>query len=121
MKLSTLFVSTSFVSSALAASCWGTMPSGVNPGNEVWTARSKLCNGSRTAPPNQSLVICSAYLHITSYENLYPSHSNAGTGGCWDATENIINQCLLNGYSHGSFSYNSNTWTMSATSAWAAC
>ncbi|KAA8895433.1 hypothetical protein FN846DRAFT_339187 [Sphaerosporella brunnea] len=85
---------------AFAADCsganWGQPDMGL-----YWTVREVVCNcfGSGQTSCN--------------YDNQYVSFSFTGatpsTQLCWDSTENVINQCISNGWQIGTYIYSGTT------------
>ncbi|KAF4336882.1 hypothetical protein FBEOM_9262 [Fusarium beomiforme] len=100
MQLINLYALTVFATSALAADCFGN-------GNEYitrfisayWGAREKMCSNSACAYQQDCTVYNSATAYLGYNAVVTVELKRKNTGGkkgfkdCWDATEDIINQC----------------------------
>ncbi|KAI6762223.1 hypothetical protein HG531_002776 [Fusarium graminearum] len=99
ITLSTLF----FIASALAADCSGNSNSRLEEFKDAyWSAREKMCSNSDCT--YQAACTISAQKSVGSSwakTTVVAELKRKNTGGkkgfkdCWDATEDIINQCVI--------------------------
>ncbi|RFN53941.1 hypothetical protein FIE12Z_1688 [Fusarium flagelliforme] len=111
MKLSTLAL---FINGALAADCLGSRQSnGISDKHQqaYWDARAKMCSNSDCAFQQPCTTYASrtgGFISVALNVKLQRKNtaSYPGFGDCWDATENIIQQCMQNGYLTGTWEAN---------------
>ncbi|CAG1987931.1 unnamed protein product [Fusarium graminearum] len=99
ITLSTLF----FIASALAADCSGNSNSRLEEFKEAyWSAREKMCSNSdctyqAACTINAQKSVGSSWAKTTVVAELKRKNTGGKKGfkDCWDATEDIINQCVI--------------------------
>ncbi|KAJ4250147.1 hypothetical protein NW762_011958 [Fusarium torreyae] len=101
MQLKNLYALTLFASSAFAADCFGNVQSGISKwGDAYWDARQKMCSNSDCGYQQGCTTSGSKTLQGIAKITVNVALSRKNTGNhkgfkdCWDATENIINQCV---------------------------
>ncbi|KAI5460799.1 hypothetical protein BGZ63DRAFT_445723 [Mariannaea sp. PMI_226] len=102
MKLANLSVLGAFVASATAADCLGATGQDLSGLSDAfWEARQNMCGNSQCAyqqPCKTTATRTTISAGITYRLSVSISRKNIGnTKGftnCWDATEDIINQCV---------------------------
>ncbi|CEF76349.1 hypothetical protein SNK03_004306 [Fusarium graminearum] len=108
MKIVNLSALVLFANGAMAADCLGWKTSGSMDKflSAFWEAREKMCSNSDCALQQPCTTRASKTAGILQSKiNVSIKRQNtAGKPGfkdCWDATENIIEQCSRNGYLDG--------------------
>ncbi|RGP74501.1 hypothetical protein FLONG3_6060 [Fusarium longipes] len=101
MHLVNLSALTLLASSALAADCFGNRQDGISQFQDAyWDARSKMCGNTGCGYQQSCTTQGSKTLQGLAKITVNVSLSRKNTGDkkgfkdCWDATENIINQCV---------------------------
>ncbi|KAF4333639.1 hypothetical protein FBEOM_12539 [Fusarium beomiforme] len=120
MQLINLATLTLFASSTLAADCFGNSYKGLNDWRDAyWDARQKMCSNSDCAYQQECTTTGSKTLQGLAKVTVKVSLSRKNTGGkkgfkdCWDATENIINQCVRDqSQLSGTWEYNGQLYQM---------
>ncbi|RGP72368.1 hypothetical protein FLONG3_6764 [Fusarium longipes] len=120
MKLINLSTLALLVNGALAADCLGTPQSGgISDKHQqaYWDARDKMCSNRDCAYQQPCTTYASktaGFLQMTLNVVLKRKNtaSKAGFKDCWDATENIIQQCMRNGYLYGTWEANGQLYQM---------
>ncbi|KAM0540699.1 hypothetical protein ACHAO7_010985 [Fusarium culmorum] len=108
MKIVNLSALVLFTNGALAADCLGWKTNGSMDKflSAFWEAREKMCSNSDCAlqQPCTTKASKTAGLLQNTINVSIKRQNTAGKPGfkdCWDATENIIQQCTKNGYLDG--------------------
>ncbi|KAF5571702.1 hypothetical protein FPHYL_236 [Fusarium phyllophilum] len=101
MQLINLSALALFATSALAADCFGNRQDGIEKFEQAyWDARQKMCSNSDCTYQQGCTTRGSKTLKGIASITVNVELSRKNTGGkkgfkdCWDATENIINQCV---------------------------
>ncbi|KAF5538140.1 hypothetical protein FNAPI_11228 [Fusarium napiforme] len=101
MQLINLSALALFATSALAADCFGNRQDGIEKFEQAyWDARQKMCSNSDCTYQQGCTTRGSKTLKGLASITVNVELSRKNTGGkkgfkdCWDATENIINQCV---------------------------
>ncbi|KAI1062464.1 hypothetical protein LB506_006329 [Fusarium annulatum] len=101
MQLFNLSTIALFATSALAADCFGNSQKGIQDFQDAyWQARQKMCSNSDCAYQQGCTTKGSKTIKGLISLTVTAELSRKNTGGkkgfkdCWDATENIINQCV---------------------------
>ncbi|PNP86021.1 hypothetical protein FNYG_01077 [Fusarium nygamai] len=101
MQLINLSALALFATSALAADCFGNRQDGIEKFEQAyWDARQKMCSNSDCTYQQGCTTRGSKTLRGIASITVNVELSRKNTGGkkgfkdCWDATENIINQCV---------------------------
>ncbi|KAF4501503.1 hypothetical protein FAGAP_2296 [Fusarium agapanthi] len=114
MQLINLSALALFASSALAADCFGNSQDGIEKFEQAyWDARQKMCSNSDCTYQQSCTTRGSKTLKGIASITVNVELSRKNTGGkkgfkdCWDATENIINQCVKETHQlSGTWEYN---------------
>ncbi|KAM0226766.1 hypothetical protein ACHAPO_012100 [Fusarium lateritium] len=114
MKLISLSALVLFANGALAADCIGSKQSGgISDKHQqaYWEAREKMCSNSDCAlqQPCTTYASRTAGFISTTLNVVLKRQNTASKPGfkdCWDATENIIQQCMRGGYLTGTWEAN---------------
>ncbi|KAF5228944.1 hypothetical protein FAUST_10743 [Fusarium austroamericanum] len=107
MQIVNLAALSVFIASSLAADCYGTEGIASRFIEGYWDARQKMCSNTECAYQQPCTVTTwKKYTAIgSSTIKIEISRKNtagkAGFKDCWDATENIINQCIRDGDVYG--------------------
>ncbi|CAG1962934.1 unnamed protein product [Fusarium graminearum] len=123
MKFTTLSTLAFFLNGALAADCIGTKQrNGISDKHmeAYWEVREKMCSNSDCASQQPCTTYASrtgGFITITLNAELKRKNtaSKQGYKDCWDATENIIQQCMKNGYLTGTWEANGQLYQLSGT------
>ncbi|EWG41567.1 hypothetical protein FVEG_03654 [Fusarium verticillioides 7600] len=101
MQLINLSALALFATSTLAADCFGNRQDGIEKFEQAyWDARQKMCSNSDCAYQQGCTTRGSKTLKGLASITVNVELSRKNTGGkigfkdCWDATENIITQCV---------------------------
>ncbi|KAM6517234.1 hypothetical protein FSOLCH5_008197 [Fusarium solani] len=101
MQIVNLSALSLFVTSAFAADCFGNTQSGISKwADAYWDARAKMCGNTdceyQKDCTTRSSKTIKGLASITVNVALSRKHTGSQKGfkDCWDATENIINQCV---------------------------
>ncbi|EYB25404.1 hypothetical protein FG05_30436 [Fusarium graminearum] len=103
MQILNLAALSAFIGSTLAADCYGTEGIASRFIEGYWDARQKMCSNTECAYQQPCTVTTwKKYTAIgsTTIKIEISRKNTAGKAGfkdCWDATENIINQCIRDG------------------------
>ncbi|KAL7759412.1 hypothetical protein ACKLNR_009502 [Fusarium oxysporum f. sp. zingiberi] len=103
-----------FATSALAADCFGNRQDGIERFEQAyWDARQKMCSNSDCTYQQGCTTRGSKTIKGLASITVNVELSRKNTGGkkgfkdCWDATENIINQCVKGTHQlSGTWEYN---------------
>ncbi|KAF4429407.1 hypothetical protein FACUT_9150 [Fusarium acutatum] len=114
MQLINLSALALFATSALAADCFGNRQDGIEKFEQAyWDARQKMCSNSDCTYQQGCTTRGSKTLKGIASITVNVELSRKNTGGkkgfkdCWDATENIINQCVKGTHQlSGTWEYN---------------
>ncbi|KAF4948994.1 hypothetical protein FGADI_9279 [Fusarium gaditjirri] len=114
MQLINLSALALFATSALAADCFGNRQDGIEKFEQAyWDARQKMCSNSDCTYQQGCTTRGSKTLKGLASITVNVELSRKNTGGrkgfkdCWDATENIINQCVKGTHQlSGTWEYN---------------
>ncbi|KAJ6443195.1 Sulfite reductase [Purpureocillium lavendulum] len=124
MKLISATVVSVLAATALGADCFGQPQSdlGKTFGDAYWDARAKMCGNSDDCHYQKDCTTYSAktvqgLIKLTTHVSI-KRQKLGGTGGfkdCWDATEDIINQCIYGtGQMSGTWAYNGQLYQISS-------
>ncbi|KAF4466936.1 hypothetical protein FALBO_6204 [Fusarium albosuccineum] len=119
MQIANFSVLTMFVASAFAADCFGKSQSGLSNWDEAyWIAREKMCSNKDCAFQQDCTTTASKKAGgVTLNVSLNRKRIGGGKGfkDCWDATEQIINQCVKDQKKlAGSWGFNNQVYQFSA-------
>ncbi|EWZ43087.1 hypothetical protein FOCG_02016 [Fusarium oxysporum f. sp. radicis-lycopersici 26381] len=114
MQLTNLSALALFATSALAADCFGNRQDGIERFEQAyWDARQKMCSNSDCTYQQGCTTRGSKTIKGLASITVNVELSRKNTGGkkgfkdCWDATENIINQCVKGTHQlSGTWEYN---------------
>ncbi|EMT71790.1 hypothetical protein NOF04DRAFT_14097 [Fusarium oxysporum II5] len=114
MQLINLSALALFTTSALAADCFGNRQDGIERFEQAyWDARQKMCSNSDCTYQQGCTTKGSKTIKGLASITVNVELSRKNTGGkkgfkdCWDATENIINQCVKGTHQlSGTWEYN---------------
>ncbi|RGP70197.1 hypothetical protein FSPOR_4097 [Fusarium sporotrichioides] len=120
MKIISLSTLALFINATLAADCFGSKQSGgISSKHEqaYWEARDKMCSNSDCALQQPCTTYASrtaGFISTTLNVELKRKNtaSKPGFKDCWDATENIINQCIRGGFLTGTWEANGQLYQM---------
>ncbi|KAH6886792.1 hypothetical protein B0T10DRAFT_575108 [Thelonectria olida] len=101
MQLINICALSLLVAAASAADCFGNTQKGISQwGDAYWDARAKMCANTDCAYQQDCTTHSSKTIRGLASVTVNVSLSRKKTGSqkgfkdCWDATENIINQCV---------------------------
>ncbi|KAI5456664.1 hypothetical protein BGZ63DRAFT_428780 [Mariannaea sp. PMI_226] len=102
MKVAILSGLSALIASAVAADCTGPQNSGISSfGDAYWDARNKMCGNIDCAYQQEctthgSKTIATIGFKGTVTASITRKHTGGtkGFSNCWDATADIINQCV---------------------------
>ncbi|KAL3422999.1 hypothetical protein PVAG01_04746 [Phlyctema vagabunda] len=108
MKLSNLIAIPFLVTSVSAAECYASYQLNQNAQmSDVWSARERFCDNPVV---NSFIRIQESWGHIDIGHN-----GNDPWTHCWDAFENIINQCMQQHWQTGEWTYNGQKFWFTGT------
>ncbi|KAI5460801.1 hypothetical protein BGZ63DRAFT_488881 [Mariannaea sp. PMI_226] len=99
MQLTSLSALTVFITSALAADCVKHTQGSLSAyAPAYWSAREQMCGNSACAYQQACATTGTTTVNgvkVTVTLNRWNTGGSKGFKDCWDATENIIDQCVL--------------------------